>query len=95
MNQTFLFQDTFNRPNLFYSVKDKLNDEDPFQEIAVLAKIKYQGKSGIIYCTTKDQCEQVASILIIKYSINCNFFHAGVSEKLRKEMQDSWIKNET
>ena len=53
MNQTFLFQDTFNRPNLFYSVKDKLND-DPFQEIAALAKIKYKGKSGIIYCTTKD-----------------------------------------
>lgn len=94
MKQTFLFQDTFNRPNLFYSVKDKLND-DPFQEIAVLAKIKYKGKSGIIYCTTKDQCEQVASKLIKDYSINCNFFHAGVSEKLRKNMQDSWIKNET
>jgi len=29
MTNTILFQDTFNRPNLFYSVKDKLND-DPY-----------------------------------------------------------------
>ncbi|VDM71720.1 unnamed protein product, partial [Strongylus vulgaris] len=72
------------RGNLYYDVfmKDHLN----------VAPEVYQG-SGIIYCRTRDECDQVAQMLSIAH-IRCLSYHAGLSNKMRDEVQNKWMKNE-
>uniref|UniRef100_A0A7I4YA65 ATP-dependent DNA helicase n=1 Tax=Haemonchus contortus TaxID=6289 RepID=A0A7I4YA65_HAECO len=52
----------------------------------------YEG-SGIIYCRTRDECDQVAHMLSMVH-IQCLAYHAGLSNKLRDDVQNKWMKNE-
>ena len=56
-----VFQSSFNRPNLYYEIRDK---SDPKRDI-----IKYirqnPGKSGIIYCLSRKKVEELAELLNI------------------------------
>ncbi|VDO66523.1 unnamed protein product [Heligmosomoides polygyrus] len=49
--------------------------------------------SGIIYCRTRDECEQVAQMLSFAH-IRCLSYHAGLPNKLRDDVQNQWMKNE-
>ncbi|WKX98910.1 hypothetical protein Q1695_014077 [Nippostrongylus brasiliensis] len=52
----------------------------------------YEG-SGIIYCRTRDECDQVAMMLSFA-KIRCLSYHAGLSNKVRDDVQNQWMKNE-
>lgn len=46
-----LFKASFNRPNIFYQVRQKpSNNEECMNEIANLIKSKFALQSGIVYC---------------------------------------------
>jgi superfamily II DNA helicase RecQ len=53
------FQNSFNRPNLFYQfkLKDKLYGKTVDDDIAHLLKTKLKDQSGIIYCISRKDCE--------------------------------------
>ncbi len=81
-----VFKSSFNRPNLFYEVRDKVNpDKD------IIRYIKQRpGKSGIIYCLSRKKVEEVAKLLTIN-GIKALPYHAGLDAKTRAENQDRFL----
>ena len=56
-----VFKSSFNRPNLFYEIRDKVEPEKD-----VIRYIKQNpGKSGIIYCLSRKKVEEMADLLNI------------------------------
>ncbi|MDR3226920.1 MAG: DNA helicase RecQ [Prevotellaceae bacterium] len=88
MNAT-VFKSSFNRPNLYYEVRPKIN--------AVKEIIRYiknnEGKSGIIYCLSRKKVEDLAEILKIN-GIKALAYHAGMDSVTRSENQDKFLMEE-
>ena len=84
-----VFKSSFNRPNLYYEIRDK---SDPKRDI-----IKYirqnPGKSGIIYCLSRKKVEELAELLNIN-GIKAAPYHAGLDAKTRAENQDKFLMEE-
>ena len=57
------FQSSFNRPNLSYEIKDKKSFKSIDEDIARLLKQRFKGKSGIIYCLSRNDCEKLTETL--------------------------------
>ena len=81
-----VFKSSFNRPNLYYEVRDKV---EPEKDI-----IKYirqnAGKSGIIYCLSRKKVEELAQLLSIN-GIRALPYHAGLDSRTRAENQDDFL----
>ena len=81
-----VFKSSFNRPNLYYEIRDK---SDPKRDI-----IKYirqnPGKSGIIYCLSRKKVEELAELLNIN-GIKAAPYHAGLDAKTRADNQDRFL----
>ena len=81
---------SFNRYNLFYEVLPK--DKPLDQTMDFLNRFKNQ--SGIIYCSSRKQVDQLTG------NLNANGFHslpyhAGLSDKVRRRNQESFICDDT
>ncbi len=81
-----VFRSSFNRPNLYYEVRDKV---DPDKDIIRYIK-QHSGKSGIIYCLSRKKVEEVARLLEIN-GIRALPYHAGLDAKTRAENQDRFL----
>lgn len=84
-----VFKSSFNRPNLYYEVRDK---EAPEKDIIKFIK-QNPGKSGIIYCLSRKKVEELAQILVIN-GIKALPYHAGLDAKTRAENQDKFLMEE-
>ncbi|KAK9372383.1 uncharacterized protein V1513DRAFT_452547 [Lipomyces chichibuensis] len=82
-----LFTQSFNRPNLYYEVRDK--QRDVLAEIKELMKVKYPGRSGIIYCHSKNSCEETATKLN-RLGLKVTYYHAGMEPEERLQVQIGW-----
>lgn len=49
--------------------------------------------SAIVYCRSRNECEQVAKMLVIA-GIPAEAYHAGLGKKDRNEVQEKWMSNE-
>lgn len=85
-----IFKSSFNRPNLYYEVRPKTKDID--KEIIKFIKTQ-QGKSGIIYCLSRKEVEDLAETLRVN-SINALPYHAGMDSSVRSENQDNFLLEE-
>ena len=81
-----VFKASFNRPNLYYEVRAKV--EAPKQIIQYIRK--NQGKSGIIYCLSRKQTEALASTLQAN-GIRALPYHAGLEKDIRSKTQDQFL----
>ncbi len=81
-----LFLDSFNRGNLYYDIRPKINVE---KEIIKFIK-KHPGKSGIIYCLSRKKVEEIAETLQVN-GINALPYHAGLESKVRVQHQDAFL----
>ncbi|MDD6253851.1 MAG: DNA helicase RecQ [Candidatus Cryptobacteroides sp.] len=81
-----VFKSSFNRPNLYYEVRDKV---EPEKDIIKYIK-QNPGKSGIIYCLSRKKVEELANMLTIN-GINAVPYHAGLDAKVRAENQDRFL----
>lgn len=81
-----VYKASFNRPNLFYEVRPKI---DPDKQIVKFVK-EYQGKSGIIYCLSRKKVEECAQLLQIN-GIKAIPYHAGLDAKTRAKHQDMFL----
>lgn len=79
---------SFNRANLRYEVRPKT--KDVLNDIMRIITVDHQGESGIIYCLSKKQCEEVASHLSRKHKIQAHHYHAGMSAEDRQKIQHYW-----
>ncbi|KAF7489766.1 ATP-dependent DNA helicase Q5 [Sarcoptes scabiei] len=46
---------------------------------------------GIVFCRTREECEEVATILS-RSGIKANAYHAGLSASKRKDCQEKWMR---
>ncbi len=86
MNDATIFKSSFNRPNLYYEVRPKIN--------AVKSIIKYikenTGKSGIIYTLSRKKAEELAELLVAN-GIKAAPYHAGLDGPIRMQNQDKFL----
>jgi len=87
MIEATVFKSSFNRPNLYYEVRQKGNDID--REIIKYIK-NNEGKSGIIYCLSRKKVEEFADILCAN-GINALAYHAGMESQIRSSNQDAFL----
>ena len=84
-----VFKSSFNRPNLYYEVRDKV---EPEKDIIRFIR-QNPGKSGIIYCLSRKKVEDLAQVLAIN-GIKALPYHAGLDAKTRAENQDKFLMEE-
>jgi len=84
-----VFKSSFNRPNLYYEVRDKSN---PKKDIIKFIKDN-PGKSGIIYCLSRKKVEEIAELLNIN-GIKALPYHAGMDASTRATNQDKFLLEE-
>ncbi|KAK9929178.1 hypothetical protein M0R45_026284 [Rubus argutus] len=86
-----VFRQSFNRPNLRYSVIPKtkkcLDDIDKF------IKENHYDESGIIYCLSRMDCEKVAEKLQ-ECGHKAAFYHGSMDPAQRAFVQKQWSKDE-
>ena len=84
MKDPIYFQASFNRPNLFYEIREKKGSN--FEStLPAMLKSDFSGQTGIIYCMTKKETESLCKNLQTR-GIKCEFFHADLSVESRKEI---------
>ena len=94
MEKPYFFQLSYNRPNLYLEIRKKKLFYDPIEDMAKILKRYYKNKCGLIYCNSKIECEKISNILKKNYDINCAFYHAGMTDSARREIQDNWMNDE-
>ena len=81
-----VFKSSFNRANLYYEIRPKVNT---MKEIIKFIKAN-EGKSGIIYCLSRKKVEEIAETLKVN-GIKALPYHAGMDSSTRSSNQDSFL----
>ncbi len=81
------FLQSFERPNLSYSIFSPPSKETKLLEI--LNNVK---GSSIVYCKSRKHTQQVAGLLSMN-NVSADFYHAGLSNDVRTARQEDWLKN--
>jgi ATP-dependent DNA helicase RecQ len=89
MMDAAVFKESFNRSNLYYEVRPKV---DVVKEIVKFIK-QNSGKSGIIYCLSRKKVEEMASLLNAN-GIRALPYHAGLEASVRAKTQDNFLMEE-
>lgn len=89
MNDALVFKESFNRANLFYEIRPKVNVD---KEIVKFIN-QNKGKSGIVYCLSRRKVEEFAQLLQVN-GINALPYHAGLDQKTRVANQDKFLMEE-
>jgi len=90
MQEASLYKSSFNRPNLYYEVRQK--NDDVNKEVIKFIKMN-QGKSGIIYCLSRRQVEELSETLQVN-GIKALPYHAGLDSQTRVTNQDKFLMEE-
>lgn len=83
------FRQSFERPNLAYSVRNPSAKQSKLIEI-----LETINGSAVVYCKSRKQTQQISDLLKL-HQINADYYHAGLTAKERTEKQDNWIINKT
>lgn len=81
-----VYKSSFNRPNLYYEVRPKVNAT---KEIIKFIRAN-EGKSGIIYCLSRKKVEELAETLQVN-GIKAVPYHAGMDSATRSGNQDKFL----
>ncbi|CAL1527697.1 unnamed protein product [Lymnaea stagnalis] len=86
------FMQSFNRPNLKYSVLNKKRS-NARSYIIEMIKARFSKDSGIIYCLSRKDCDDVAADLR-KAGVQAEPYHAGLDDPTRAKVQERWLNDE-
>ena len=97
MKHTELFLGSFNRTNLFYSVKEKPSNYDKFVSNIIdeinICKTTYNRNidpCGIIYVLSRGDAEKLSKTLNSNYHLRSRPYHAGLEDDAKKLAHESW-----
>ncbi len=82
-----IFRQSFERPNLSYSVfriSSKIN-----KIIEIISKVP---GTGIVYCKSRKKTKEISELLKLQ-NIAADFYHAGLSQEERARKQEDWLNN--
>lgn len=91
-NDTYQHTQSFNRKNLSYKVVKK--NGNGIDDLAAIVFSK-KNQSGIIYCFSRKDCENVAEALQVKIPEmigRIDFYHADLPPEERARKQSEWSK---
>ncbi|OJT14202.1 ATP-dependent DNA helicase hus2/rqh1 [Trametes pubescens] len=83
---------SFNRQNLDYEVRPK--KKDPVGDMAAYIQEHHPRDTGIVYCTSRDRCEEVAKMLREKHNLNARHYHAHLAHEDKNRVQEKWSSGE-
>ncbi len=86
MAEAAIFKSSFNRPNLYYEIRPKV---DASKEIIRYIKTN-EGKSGIVYCLSRKKVEELTELLLAN-GIKAHAYHAGMDASTRARNQDDFL----
>ncbi len=89
LNNPQMLVGSFDRPNLHYKVSPRNN---VFSQVLGVVK-QHENESGIIYCIRRKDVENLCANLIQR-GYKAAPYHAGLSDRVRQESQDKFIKEE-
>ena len=89
MEDATLFKSSFNRKNLYYEVRPKVNTKK--QLIKFIHNNK--GKSGIVYCLSRKKVEEIAELLKVN-DVKALPYHAGLDPNVRIANQDAFLNED-
>lgn len=87
------FISSFNRPNLSLEVRTGTPPGQKLLEVIQFVR-KHKNQSGIIYCSSRNKCEDVTTALK-NSGISATFYHAGMSAHARARVQEDFINDNT
>lgn len=90
MRDPFTITTGFDRKNLYFEVRHPQNKN--VEVCRILSELKKQ--SGIIYCNTRKQVEEVCTMLQEK-GYAAGMYHAGMAELARKQSQQDFLYDKT
>lgn len=88
-----LLTQSFNRPNLFYDVRPK-RPSSVLDDISAWIRTRHTGETGIIYCLSRNKCEEVARDLRTKHRFKARHYHAAMTPEDKARAQDAWQDGE-
>ncbi|GAA5845290.1 hypothetical protein JCM9279_004831 [Rhodotorula babjevae] len=88
MDRPLMLQQSFNRANLRYHVRKKT--KHILSDIADFVRTSHAGECGIIYCSSKKQCEDTAERLRREHKVRAAHYHAGMDKDDRIRVQQDW-----
>jgi ATP-dependent DNA helicase RecQ len=88
-SQYKVFENSFNRPNIWYYIKPKNNY---YTELTGYLK-QHKDDSGIIYCLSRVSTERLAADLK-QDGFNAEAYHAGLEKSIRDQRQDKFLKDD-
>lgn len=91
LNDPVFLKQSFNRTNLFYEILQK--DKYVMLNIERAINSRFKDQTGIIYCHSKQSCEQTSEKLN-NAGIKCAFYHAGMEPEDRLTIQKAWQSGE-
>lgn len=86
-----VFKSSFNRKNLYYEIRPK--DQQPEKQLIKFIKRQPTGVAGIVYCQSRKQVEELATLLNIN-GIQAAPYHAGLETSTRMKNQDAFLRKE-
>ena len=82
-----IFQQSFERPNLSYSVFELSSRQNKLLQI-----LKNVPGTGIVYCKSRKRTKEISELLNMN-GISADFYHAGLTNEVRNKKQENWINN--
>jgi ATP-dependent DNA helicase RecQ len=89
MEEAALFKSSFNRKNLYYEVRPKVNAK---KQLIKFVK-SHKGKSGIVYCLSRKKVEEIAELLKVN-DVKALPYHAGLDASVRMANQDAFLNED-
>ncbi len=93
LSNSKLFISSFDRKNLSIEVRGQVQKKKKLQEITNFIE-RRKNESGIIYCLSRKNTEEVANHLIGQ-GHSVAFYHAGMNHQEREETQTDFINDDT
>lgn len=91
LGEARVFVDSFARPNLQLSAERKINGSRARTDAAVIELVRERrGKSGVVYCGSRDGCERVAQALR-DAGTNAIAYHAGMDARDRDKRLERFL----
>ncbi|MCH1926411.1 DNA helicase RecQ [Shewanella sp. C32] len=87
--QPFTLLSSFDRPNIRYTVAEKLNAANQLRQFIKTQ----QGAAGIVYCSSRRRVDEVAERLRLQ-GCHAEGYHAGMTTEERASVQDRFIKEQ-
>ena len=88
LNRPHLYVGSFDRPNIRYTLVEKFKPMEQLCQFVTAQK----GKSGIVYCNSRNKVERIAEALK-KRGISAAGYHAGMENEQREQVQQAFQRD--